>query len=338
MTVVNDSARNQLYELLERRTDVAVWPPTALEDATPPRRSFLYRPGELLIGADYLEKFDVVAGDLGLEIASTDPDPEGGPIRVRLGFTPEDFEEMLVAIDQTGAWGGLDVTPNHVLLRCGGGWMFEVPHPPSPGEPDADDVNAKADVAVIDDETHGAAVTKAVRDAAPGARLAIGAVLDDDGIIDELQLRQEYLRALDYDPAVINLSIGGVTRKDRPLLGLKDLPGFKPSDKRPIVVAAAGNDGVIRPFQPAAMPAVVAVGTAVKGADGGWTAASNHGDWVNAWVDTTGGDPSTSFAAPKVAGRIAQLLVEGTATEPRRAWRAVLKDAEKSEELGPIVS
>lgn len=104
-----------------------------------------------------------------------------------------------------------------------------------------------------------------------------------------------------------------------------------------IVVASAGNDGTSRPFWPAALPSVVAVGA--TGPDGEPAAFSNRGAWVDAMapgVDVVssfvrlrpgldeGVAPGTttrvygaarwsgtSFAAPAVAAELATLLRDG---------------------------
>jgi hypothetical protein len=106
-----------------------------------------------------------------------------------------------------------------------------------------------------------------------------------------------------------------------------------------VVVAAAGNGGTSRPFWPAALPEVLAVGARAA-------PFSNHGDWVGAWaqgVDVVSAFPrlrpaagdsdadtetrrygfarwsGTSFAAPRVAAEVAALIHDGhPAAEARR--------------------
>jgi hypothetical protein len=120
-----------------------------------------------------------------------------------------------------------------------------------------------------------------------------------------------------------------------------------------VVVASAGNVASDRPHYPAAFDTVIGVGALDGTLDGDgqpWTipartaaaaAFSNHGDWVDAWVPgvslpTThvsgvsfedGGTvvngmaavDGTSFAAPALAGMIAE-LVSTTALDARGAW------------------
>lgn len=103
-------------------------------------------------------------------------------------------------------------------------------------------------------------------------------------------------------------------------------------------IAAAGNQASSRPYYPAALPGIVSVGG--LGEDGrAWF--SNFGSWVDACAPATDvvstffavvGEPDgphfhgwarwsgTSFAAPKVAGTIAQEMYLTGAT-PQQVWR-----------------
>lgn len=103
-----------------------------------------------------------------------------------------------------------------------------------------------------------------------------------------------------------------------------------------LVIASAGNNGATRPFWPAALPEVIAV--AATGPDGALATFSNRGDWVDTAApgvdvvssfvrsvpDDSGIAPGTatrmycaarwsgtSFAAPRVAADLAQLLRSG---------------------------
>jgi subtilisin family serine protease len=116
-------------------------------------------------------------------------------------------------------------------------------------------------------------------------------------------------------------------------------------DRHPdtVVVCSAGNNGSVRPFWPAALPAVV--GVAATGPDGTLAAFSNRGDWVDAaalGVDVVsshvrllpGGEgvapgtttrvygaarwSGTSFAAPRIAADVARLRHEGVSAGDAR--------------------
>jgi subtilisin family serine protease len=128
---------------------------------------------------------------------------------------------------------------------------------------------------------------------------------------------------------VVVLSLGGYSADNTPLpataSAIHRLQGRLPGC---VVVAAAGNDAVDRPFWPAAMKGVIGVAAHDQG--GRPAGFSNHGDWVDAsapgegvvstYLDFTGNqEPTdtkvafsgwakwsgTSFAAPIVAGAIA---------------------------------
>lgn len=124
-----------------------------------------------------------------------------------------------------------------------------------------------------------------------------------------------------------------------------------------VVVAPAGNQDCTIPQYPAAFglfyPNVVGVGSLEPG--GGKSGFSNHGSWVtcstegedvtstfiSGWtgpteeLDPGGGSPAkdfnsgwaswsgTSFAAPKIAGAIAELIATGVAGNPLAAWNAL---------------
>jgi hypothetical protein len=189
---------------------------------------------------------------------------------------------------------------------------------------------------------HGTFVAGVVRKIAPGARIAVGRVLraTGEGDIHSLVAGIGRLRAavaaegLKLD--VLNLSLGGYTRHDRPSITLSS--ALAPLVRSGcVVVAAAGNNASWRPFFPAALPQVVGVG-AVDGR--GAAPFSNYGPWVDAcavgvdvvstFFDESAGDlaqvdlaphpwsnqpiparfpgfarwSGTSFAAPAVAGAI----------------------------------
>ncbi len=188
---------------------------------------------------------------------------------------------------------------------------------------------------------HGTFVAGILLRQAPSAFLMIERVLDDDGVTDELHLLNRLsslhrrINAAGETLDVLNLSLGGYTFDDQPSPLISDaLARF---GKHTVVVVAAGNDGTNRPFWPAALKGCVAVASLET--DERRAEYSNHGWWVDACaVGTdvigpfiTDNTPDgrrfngyarwsgTSFAAPRVAGSIANLV----ATKQMSAAEAV---------------
>lgn len=186
---------------------------------------------------------------------------------------------------------------------------------------------------------HGTFVAGVVRQAAALATVRSYRALDIRGATDEWTLGNQIYDVLQARPApdVINLSLGTFTRGDLKALGLQHL-GANSSPcaaNGPIVVAAAGNFDLERPFWPAAEPWAISVGAAERYEDG-WRKAcfSNWGCWVDVCangVDVLSSYPShlyqrkyapgtqeqfdkwatwsgTSFAAPLVSGVVADWL------------------------------
>ncbi|MBB5959314.1 subtilisin family serine protease [Saccharothrix tamanrassetensis] len=199
---------------------------------------------------------------------------------------------------------------------------------PKPDEVDA--AYAHDDVFALEGG-HGTFVAGVVRQAAPGVRFDPEKVLDPSGLGTE----EDFARALssfDEQVHIVNVSLGCFTQDDvasEPIRrALLKLP------KSVVVVASAGNQGTNRPSWPAALPDVVGVAAIAEELDGTRAPAcySNFGHWVKAcaignrtstylkgrWV--LPGDPAvdvydrwaywlgTSFAAPHVAGRIAETM------------------------------
>jgi subtilisin family serine protease len=166
-------------------------------------------------------------------------------------------------------------------------------------------------------------------------------VLSSFGDGDDLTIGYGLERAVDritpdtFD--VIIMSLGTYTDDDTP----PPLSAFIDKYVTPatVLVAAAGNEGSCRPYYPAALPDVVAVG-ALDSAGRAWF--SNFGPWVDAcapgvdvvstyfsFVESTGPGRTyegwaawsgTSFSAPKIAAAIAQdMYVQGDRAVD--AWR-----------------
>lgn len=151
---------------------------------------------------------------------------------------------------------------------------------------------------ILDDQGgHGTFIAGIVRQLAPGARLCIHRTLNSNGYADELQAANDLVRLYEaHKPQVINLSYGGYSQGDVPLLPFTGaLSALDP--QRTVVVASAGNQGSDRPVWPAAMKGVVAVGAlAFKEADPEPAPLadddeelqrapySNFGWWVDVWA------------------------------------------------------
>jgi subtilisin family serine protease len=182
---------------------------------------------------------------------------------------------------------------------------------------------------------HGTFIAGVVLQQAPSAFLHIERVLGSDGVTDELELLKGLGRITSRCAAgsdrldIVNLSLGCFTFDDRPSPVLAE--AIARVARTSVVIAAAGNQGVDRPFWPAALKDVVAVAAlaAQDGPDGPARADfSNYGWWVDAAARgenvastfLSHGQQSgrrfrgyatwsgTSFAAPVVAGSIASLM------------------------------
>ena len=199
---------------------------------------------------------------------------------------------------------------------------------------------------------HGTFITGIIAQVAPGAEVLVLAPLTAHGLTDDLTAARAVVTARKAGAAILNLSFGGYAESDAPPLALAaalaDVDGKDPKGDGPVVVAAAGNDGVSRRFFPAALPGVIAV--AALNASGRRAGFSNYGPWVDACADGDRllstfiegevatdsdadgqrdqfGEPfaywsGTSFAAPQVAAAIAVRMSQ--AGESARAAAAAL--------------
>ncbi|EWC58505.1 Peptidase S8 and S53, subtilisin, kexin, sedolisin [Actinokineospora spheciospongiae] len=167
---------------------------------------------------------------------------------------------------------------------------------------------------------HGTFVAGVLLRHAPGVTIRAHRVLTPRGLTDDRTLAA----ALHHEstrphPHVIVLTAGCHTADDRcPPVLADELARFPTT----AVVAAAGNTGTTRPFWPAALPGVVAVGASAL--DGSPAPFTNRGPWVDrhapgvdvlsSHVRLAGGMRTfgaarwsgTSFAAPRVAAEIAR--------------------------------
>lgn len=328
--------------LLARHPDITLVEPQA-------GRPALVRRDQMLVGRDDLPAVSEAARRW---LDGQEERPGAYVLRLRAGADPCGLTADL------GPYGrGHAVAPNHVLhaqpLWFSGPWGPPAPaaalpppsgtggHPVTVAVPDTGvarhpwwagrdwyaDLNGGArDVPDGDGDGrldpaagHGTFVAGVVLRYAPTARLGPHRVLDGDGVGDEAALLGA-IADLGAGADVLCVSSGCHTFDDRPSPLLASAMARLPASS--VVVACAGNDASDRPFWPAALKRVVAVG-ALDGAGRTRAKFSNHGWWVDACAPGTdvtsafvsfNGEPpfagyarwsGTSFAAPAVAGAIA---------------------------------
>ncbi|GAB3683171.1 S8 family serine peptidase [Angustibacter aerolatus] len=349
---------------------------------------YLFRPRQLLVdrgGRDVLHAADVGAtperhAETNHRFAGHDADVEvwhvgGGGVDL-----PALARELKAQAARAGSW----VSPNYVLTgeplyqggpgsdpeRCD---ALELPgggYPSAPALAVLDtglaakvDPQVRASVLGLDDADvdpldedhddyldaeagHGTFIAGLVQRVAPGLATEQQRVLDSDGFGDDTSIA---LGLLSTSAPVVNLSLGGYTRQDRLPLALARAVAAVTRDR--VVVAAAGNNRSSRPFWPAALPSVVAVG-AYDPETGRPARFTNYGDWVDVAAPGVGlassyvhgtwpGSGSeadvefsgwarwsgTSFAAPLVAAEIARRVVAaGAGADARQVSEAFVAE------------
>jgi hypothetical protein len=143
--------------------------------------------------------------------------------------------------------------------------------------PDADPVDGKLDW----EAGHGTFIAGQLRHALPGGTIVVLKGLDGFGSIEEADLGHLMVLIGRRGIDVLNLSLGGYTLDDEPPAGVAAALARLVFQRDLVVVAAAGNKGVDRPFWPAAFKQVVAVGALNE--PNGWPAwFTNFGSWVDA--------------------------------------------------------
>lgn len=211
---------------------------------------------------------------------------------------------------------------------------------------------------------HGTFIAGIVLRQAPAAHLVISRIISGDGVTDELGLLRgladlrSRARRSGKPIDVVSLSLGCYTHDDKPSPALEH--GLAAFDRHTVIVACAGNAGSDRPFWPAALKRVVAVGALdAQGRDR--AGFSNYGWWVDACApgdhvtssfftyDARGprGEEhftgyaawsGTSFAAPRVAGAIAgQALTQGVSAAHAAAALLDPSDQPSMPDLGVLV-
>lgn len=237
--------------------------------------------------------------------------------------------------------GGAGIAPEHPALgscRVHQPWLND----PTIGAADDEDEPDDDGLGLLDFEAgHGTFISGIVRQICPDAEITTAGVLSSFGDGDVASVLRALVRNVDTvgPPDVVIMSFGGFFAGDEPGRFGSYLMGLLGES---VGVAAAGNQHTCRPYFPAALPGVIAVGgLAVDGK--AWF--TNFGPWVDAcapaidvvstfftdFTETVGDEQQrqydgwarwsgTSFAAPKVAALIAQemYLDKITAAE---AWK-----------------
>ncbi|WP_329521651.1 S8 family peptidase [Spirillospora sp. NBC_01491] len=381
----------RLERLLARHDDVAMVEPL-------PGRPALIRRDQILVA----ERDASAAEDLVRRWHDSRHD-EDGVTRLRLRARSKvDVCELSTELAGAGRHRRLSVSPNHLVHGQPMWWSgpADLPRPAGPvPAPRADGPRRDVTVAVLDtglsphpwyedaawyreqgDEAaevldadldfeldaqagHGTFVAGVLLRHAPAAVLRARRVIGGDGVGDEAGVVGALTRLAAQGGAdVVNLSIGCHTFDDRPTPVLAR--AVAALGRGTVVVACAGNTAGDRPFWPAALKPVIAVGALdALGEDRAWF--SNYGWWVDACapgVDIVsafarfdgprprvrGIDPDrfdgfatwsgTSFAAPAVAGRIAGLAASEGLTAVEAADR-ILDPADRPTlpDLGVII-
>jgi hypothetical protein len=234
----------------------------------------------------------------------------------------------------------------------------------APDDSNADPLDAHPRDGLLDAGAgHGTFAAGVVQQVAPGVRLEVRRAVQSDGIGDEVDIAVAMVAAAAEAPEdaalVINLSLGGETLDDQPMLAIEVALEIL-AERRPeaLVVAAAGNTGDTRPVFPAASRSVVAV--AALDARGRLTPWSTRGSWVDCSAvgegilstfvpgvedprldplpDTWTDNPwalwsGSSFAAPQVAAAVARVAAEKGCT-PREALAALYALAPRVPDAG----
>jgi subtilisin family serine protease len=241
--------------------------------------------------------------------------------------------------------------PEHPELR-----MCAIHHPwrvgPDIGRWDDEDQPDDDGGARLDHQAgHGTFISGIIRQLCPDAVIHHDGVLSSYGDGDQASVTNSVSRVLErlaaepIDVVVMSFGTYGTAGEAPPMAA--EVARLR--ERGAVVVAAAGNDGTSRPYFPAALDGVVAAGALDTP---GRAVFSNFGPWVDAcapavdvvstfftsfderdhdgavlsryrgWARWSG----TSFAAPKIAGLIAQdlYLHEGTADE---AWQRIAAGA-----------
>lgn len=129
---------------------------------------------------------------------------------------------------------------------------------------------------------HGTFAAGVLRTMAPACSAYVHGFLPHGGAVFESDLiRDGFARALADAPDILSISAGTYTRSDAGMLGFR-VAWEKFGSKGTVVVAAAGNDSLRKPFFPAADNYAVGVGALDLNDDRAYY--SNHGSWVDCYA------------------------------------------------------
>lgn len=204
---------------------------------------------------------------------------------------------------------------------------------------------------------HGTFAAGVVQQMAPGAAITVYRALETDGLGSEKAAAIAMVRAADAGAQILNLSFGVETDDDRPPVAIEvAVELIRERHPDVLLVAAAGNFGRDRPCWPGALKHVVAVGALTRKLEpADW---SSHGSWVDCStigegvlsVFVAGTEPDgqkyeedswgvwtgTSFAAPQVAGAVAQ-IVQRDGIGPREAFARLVAGRPARPGFGSVV-
>jgi len=168
---------------------------------------------------------------------------------------------------------------------------------------------------------HGTFIAGLICRHSDGTRVEVRDVVDECGFIDDPALACE-LAKVDEDVDLLNLSFGGYGLGGEMVATIAQLKALTIRNPELVIVAAAGNDGRDRPFLPAALPNVIAVGAVERHPDGSVhpTCFTNHGSWVDACA--VGADVVSTF--PYFSGDLAAVEPPPSCQEPGASVTAAL--------------
>lgn len=209
---------------------------------------------------------------------------------------------------------------------------------------------------------HGTFVAGIIQQLAPDADIRVYRALQPDGLGTEVEVALTLLRAVADGADIVNLSLGLETTDDQPPIALEAAVALVARDAPDVLlIAAAGNTGRNRKCWPGAFDDVTAVGGLTVGMrPATW---STHGSWVDCSTlgegvmstyvtgeedpmvddpgDVFGGDPwalwsGTSFAAPQIAGAVAQ-VAQRQGLRPRDSLAHLLRRRRHVPDYGRMV-